>query len=100
MVIQARKLGWKRLIVPLSCTDEASLVTDVDIIACDTVTQVVAYLEGRLYIRSHQREQDPKQHLQSSKDGDYSDVVRHEVISPYLIIAMNLLLVRIPGRGK
>ena len=101
MAIQARKLGWKKLVVPLSCADEASLVTDLDIIACETVTQVIAYLEERLYLKSHQRKNDPKQDEKQSKDGDYSDVVGHEEILPYLAAAVagnhNLLLVGIPG---
>ena len=55
MAIQARKLGWTRLIVPLSCADEASLVTGLGIIACQTVTQVIAYLEQPLHLKSPQR---------------------------------------------
>lgn len=104
MAIQARKLGWNRMIVPLYCADEAPLVTGLDIIACKTVTQVITYLEGRLHLKSHKREQDPKQHENQSKDGDYSDVVGHEEILPYLAAAVagnhNLLLVGIPGSGN
>ncbi|MGB4407948.1 MAG: YifB family Mg chelatase-like AAA ATPase [Sphaerochaeta sp.] len=104
MAIQARKLGWKKMVVPLSCADEASLVTDLDIIACETVTQVIAYLEERLHLKSHQRKNGPKQDEKQSKDGDYSDVVGHEEILPYLAAAVagnhNLLLVGIPGSGK
>lgn len=104
MAIQARKLGWKKLVVPLDCADEASLVTDLDIIACETVTQIIAYLEKRLHLKRHQRKQDPKQQEKHSKEGDYSDVVGHEDILPYLAAAVagnhNLLLVGIPGCGN
>lgn len=104
MAIQAHKLGWKKLVVPLACADEASLVTGLDVIACQTVTQVIAYLEERQHLARHQRKQDPKQSEKHSKDGDYSDVVGHEEILPYLAAAVagnhNLLLVGIPGSGK
>ncbi|MBI9095627.1 MAG: YifB family Mg chelatase-like AAA ATPase [Sphaerochaeta sp.] len=104
MAIQAHKLGWKKLIVPFDCADEASLVTDIDVVACKTVTQVIAYLETRLHLSFHKRKPDSKENAQNSKDGDYSDVVGHEEILPYLAAAVagnhNLLLVGIPGSGK
>ena len=104
MAIQARKLGWTRLVVPLSCADEASLVTGMNVIACQTVTQVIAYLEERQYLTCHKRKQYLKQGEKHSKDGDYSDVVGHEEILPYLAAAVagnhNLLLIGIPSCGK
>ena len=104
MAIQARKLGWTHLIVPLDCADEASLVCDLTIIACQSVSQVVAYLEQRLHLSPHQRTGDAKQNQTQAQNGDYSDVVGHEEILPYLAAAVagnhNLLLVGIPGSGK
>ncbi|SMP61551.1 magnesium chelatase family protein [Sphaerochaeta associata] len=104
MAIQARKLGWNHLIVPLDCADEASLVTGLSIIACSTVSQVVAYLEERLHIPDHQRSPLANENKGRGKDGDYSDVVGHEEILPYLAAAVagnhNLLLVGVPGCGK
>ena len=104
MAIHARKLGWKRLVVPLDCADEASLVTNIEILACGTVGQAVAYLEGRLHIRSHQRKAGDQSCEVPGKNGDYSDVVGHEDILPYLAAAVagnhNLLLVGLPGSGK
>jgi magnesium chelatase family protein len=104
MAIQARKMGWKRLVVPIGCADEASLVSDIEILACRTVGEVVAYLEGRLHIGSHRREGSRGPSEQQAKGGDYSDVVGHEEILPYLAAAVagnhNLLLVGLPGSGK
>jgi len=104
MAIQARNLGWDALIVPRDCADEASLVGGIRIIACDTVGQVAAYLEQRLYIQPHKRGQESKLEESSKKIGDYSDVVGHEELLPYLAAAVagnhNLLLVGVPGCGK
>ncbi|WP_422479165.1 YifB family Mg chelatase-like AAA ATPase [Pleomorphochaeta sp. DL1XJH-081] len=104
MAVQARKLGWKRLIVPLDCADEASLVGGIEVIACKTVAQVVAYLEGRLYIASHRRMVVVQNPADKEKMGDYADVVGHEDILPFLAAAVagnhNLLLIGLPGSGK
>jgi magnesium chelatase family protein len=104
MAVQARKLGWKRLIVPLDCADEASLVGGIEIIACKTVAQVVAYLEGRLHIGAHQRRHGEQIPQDKDRMGDYADVVGHEEILPYLAAAVagnhNLLLIGLPGSGK
>ncbi len=104
MAIQAHRMGWKKLIVPLDCANEASLVKNLDIIACGTITQVIQYLEGRLHLSPHKTDQDPILQERTSKDGDFIDVVGHDDILPYLAAAVagnhNLLLVGIPGAGK
>ena len=104
MAIQAHKLSWKKLIVPFDCADEASLVTGLEVVACETVAQVIAYLEERLHLCPHKQKQDPGQSEKSGKEGDYSDVIGHEEILPYLAAAVagshNLLLVGVPGCGK
>ena len=82
MAIHARKLGWKRLVVPLDCADEASLVTNMEILACWTVGEAVAYLEGRLHITPHRRTDRHQGGGERDKGGDYSDVVGHEEILP------------------
>jgi magnesium chelatase family protein len=97
-------MGWKKLIVPLDCANEASLVKGLDIIACETITQVIQFLEGRLHLSPHKTDQDPILRERTSKEGDFLDVVGHDDIMPYLAAAVagnhNLLLVGIPGAGK
>jgi len=104
MAIQARRLGWKRLVVPLECADEASLVSDVAIIACESVQEVVAYLEARHHISPHHRGHDHGKGEKDRKTGDFHDVVGHGDLLPYLAAAVagnhNLLLVGLPGCGK
>jgi magnesium chelatase family protein len=104
MAIQAHRMGWKKLIVPKDCANEASLVKDLDIIACGTITEVIQYLEGRLHLSPHKTDQDPIFQEKASNDGDFIDVVGHDDILPYLAAAVagnhNLLLVGIPGSGK
>ena len=104
MAIQAHKLGWKRLVVPAACANEASLVSGIDIIACETVSQVIAYLEKRLHIKAHRRNPTQNSDTVSGTSGDFHDVVGHEDIFPYLVAAVagnhNLLLVGLPGSGK
>jgi magnesium chelatase family protein len=51
--MESRPQGWERLVVPLECADEASLVSDVAIIACESVQQVVAYIEALHHISPH-----------------------------------------------
>jgi magnesium chelatase family protein len=104
MVIQARRLGWKRLIVPRLCATEASLVSDVAIYACETVQQVIALLEKREYLAPFHRSLHDDHSASSQSCGDFHDVVGHEDILPYLAAAVagnhNLLLIGLPGSGK
>ena len=105
MAIQARTLGYACLIVPLACAQEASSVSDIAIIACDAVTEVIAYLEGRVHISPYLREPGNASGSERMRGGgDYRDVVGHEDILPYLAAAVagnhNLLLIGLPGSGK
>ena len=104
MAIQAHKLGWKRLVVPVACAREASLVSDIDIIACETVQQVIAYLEQRTHIEAYRNPPVQGPGAQSPSTGDFHDVVGHGDLFPYLVAAVagnhNLLLVGLPGSGK
>jgi len=104
MVIQAKHMGWQCLIVPADCADEAALVAGIEILACTSVSQVIAYYERRLHIAGHQRHQDAHTAKDKKSQKDFLDVVGHEDILPYLAAAVagnhNLLLVGLPGSGK
>ncbi len=104
MAIQARQLGYGHLIVPLACAEEASLVSGIDIIACESVGDVIAYLEKRMHINAYRRSPTSDGNKGQKHLGDFHDVVGHEDIFDYLVAAVagnhNLLLVGLPGSGK
>lgn len=105
IAIQARKEGFKGLIVPRKNAREAAIVSGVDIIGLNTLTEVVDYLEGRLEaepLRVNTREEFLK--AQGNYEIDFSEVKGQENIKRALEIAAagghNAILIGPPGAGK
>ncbi|MBN2859407.1 MAG: ATP-binding protein, partial [Sphaerochaetaceae bacterium] len=82
----------------------ASSVSDIHIIACNTVSEVIAYLEERKHVPPYIKPVGNESGSSGMHGGDYRDVVGHEDILPYLVAAVagnhNLLLIGLPGSGK
>lgn len=102
MVEGAKKRGFTHIILPQECLAEASLVQAVELYAFSQITEVIAFLEKRLYRKPSERisiELNKKEtHI------DFLDVIGHEEIFPYITAAVagnhNLLMVGAPGCGK
>ncbi|MFN7252534.1 MAG: YifB family Mg chelatase-like AAA ATPase [Anaerobacillus sp.] len=103
MAIAAKEFQIKSLIVPYENAKEAALVTGLQIIGCETLHQVIHFLQrGTIPEPTHilQAKTKDSQQLQL----DFSDVKGQQLLIEYLTIASagghNFLMIGPPGCGK
>lgn len=105
MAIEARRAGFKGMIVPKSNATEAAVVNDLEIYGAETLRQVVDFVCGRVAIEPtvvNTREEFAA--AQAVFDSDFSDVKGQENVKRAFEVACagghNILLVGPPGSGK
>ena len=105
MAIQARKEGYKGLIVPKQYAREAAIVNNVEVYGVQHINEVVDLLEGVNTIPATVVDtRDEFYHSQYHFDVDFTDVKGQENIKRALEIAAagghNAILIGPPGAGK
>lgn len=103
MAIQAKKEGFRGIIIPKENAKEAAVVEGVDVIGADNLSQVIDFLNGRLTIEPEHVDLDSL-----AQDDvypfDFQEVRGQENIKRALEIAAagshNVLLIGSPGSGK
>lgn len=105
ITIQALKEGFKGLILPQENAKEAAIVTGVDVIGVENLSQVVDFLNHKLKIEPTKVDIQTFFHTDTANyDVDFSDVQGQENIKRALEIAAagghNLILIGPPGAGK
>ncbi|HDR67960.1 MAG TPA: ATP-binding protein [Bacteroidaceae bacterium] len=105
MALQAKKEGFRGLIVPPDNAGEAAVVEGIDVIPARDLAQVVSYLNGNLQIRPHRVNlKDEFLKGVQSYDTDFADVKGQEAVKRALLVAAsgghNLLMIGPPGAGK
>lgn len=102
MVVEAKRRGFKKIILPKASLNEAKLVRDIQLFGFSSLEEVVMWLEHRLFYKL-----EPSVKITESTTKpvlDYRDVKGHQHILDYVAIAAagnhNMLMVGPPGCGK
>lgn len=105
IAIQARKEGYKGIILPKANAKEASIVKDLLVYGVDKLTDVTQFLEGKLSLEPTQMNaRDEFYSNLEFLEHDFADVRGQENIKRALEIAAagghNVILIGPPGAGK
>ena len=105
MAIEARKAGFKSMIVPKANATEAAVVNDIDIYGAENLREVIDFLSGRAVIEP--TIVNTREEFAASRqifDFDFSEVKGQENVKRAFEVACagghNIMLVGPPGAGK
>ena len=105
MAIEARRAGFKAMIVPKANATEAAVVNDVDVYGAENLREVIDFISGRTLIEPtvvNTREEFAA--ARQIFDFDFSEVKGQENVKRAFEVACagghNILLVGPPGSGK
>ena len=104
MALLAREKGLAGVILPFDNAREAAVVEGVDVIAVNSLTQAVAFLNEQLELEPYELDGQPYEQSKLSQSLDFADVRGQESVKRAVTIACagahNLLMIGPPGTGK
>lgn len=104
MAMAVRDQGLKGLIIPRENAGEAAVVSEIEVIPVDSLTQAVGFLNGAIEIAPYPSQLDKLFEEFSVYAQDFSDVRGQELAKRAMTIAAagthNLMMLGPPGSGK
>ena len=103
MVAEAKRVGLKKVIVPVSNRQEAQMIHDMEIYGMDNLKQVIRFLEGKI-ISDIEGAGEIVQEQRAEQLVDFGDVKgQNDLIAAIVLGAAgghNILMIGEPGCGK
>lgn len=104
MCIEAKRLGFKYVVVPKENAKEASFAYGINVIAVSTLNQAVAYLNKQIVINPEKCNTEEIDFAEKKNSIDFSDVKGQSNVKRAMEVAAsgghNCLLIGSPGSGK
>lgn len=104
MLISARENGYKKFIVPIDNSKEASFVDGIEVVAAKSLVEIIDHLSGLKVIEPIKKHDFVAEKNKNVYDSDLSLVKGQSVAKRALEVAVsgghNLLFVGAPGTGK